>query len=83
MSGEPSSRERGLMLGHTYASREVDRVRLRGIARARNAVEVKAAVAGTMNEPADLDDPVAFWSGFAHGVKGFLVDQGAARTSGP
>ncbi len=83
MSGEPSSRERGLMLGHTYASSEVDRVKLRGIARARNAVEVKAAVESTIDEPADVDDPVAFWSGFAHGVTAFLVDQGAAWPAEP
>jgi hypothetical protein len=82
MSDELSARERGLMLGHTYASHQPDRVKLRRIATARNAKDVKASVDQTVCEPADLENAVAFWSGFAHGVTRFLVDQGA-EIAGP
>ena len=78
MSEELTSRERGLMKGHTYATRhEGDRVKLRSIVMARTADEVRANVQPTVIEPAGLDSPVAFWSGFAHGVAAFLVEDGA------
>jgi hypothetical protein len=78
VSEELTSRERGLMLGHTYAARyEDDHAKLRGIVRARTAEEVRANVDSTVVEPDGLDSSVAFWSGFAHGVAAFLVEEGA------
>jgi hypothetical protein len=46
---------------------------------ARTADEVRANVDSTVIERAGLDNSVAFWSGFAHGVAAFLVEDGAAR----
>jgi hypothetical protein len=75
---EPTSREQGLIIGHAYATRnEGDRVGLRRIVMARTAEEVRANVDSALIEPAGIDSPVAFWSGFAHGVGAFLVEQGA------
>jgi hypothetical protein len=84
LSGELTSREQGLMLGHTYAFRHAgDRPKLRPIVMSRTADEVKANVDSTVTEPAGLESPVAFWSGFAHGVAAFLVeDAHEARRSG-
>ena len=77
MSQQPTSRERGLTVGHAYAARfEGDRARLRLIVTARTADQVRANVDSTAIEPAALEDSVAFWSGFAHGVKTFLVEDG-------
>jgi hypothetical protein len=50
---------------------------LRPIVVARTADEVRANVDSTVIEPAALDSPVAFWSGFAHGVAAFLVEDGS------
>jgi hypothetical protein len=73
-----TSRERGLIVGHAYATRyHGDRVKLRPIVVARTADEVRANVDSTVIEPAALDSPVAFSSGFAHGVAAFLVEDGA------
>jgi hypothetical protein len=46
---------------------------------ARTADEVRANVDSTVIERPGLDDSVAFWSGFAHGVAAFLVEEGGAR----
>ena len=72
----PSSIEEGLTLGYGYAEKHRDdRQNLGRIARAHSAPEVAANV-----EPAEIPadgiaDHVAFWSGFAHGVKRYLVDE--------
>jgi hypothetical protein len=80
LSDELTSRERGLIIGHAYASRyEGDRAKLRPIVMARTADEVRANVDSTVIEPAGLESSVAFWSGFAHGVAAFLVEEGGAR----
>ena len=72
-----TARERGLLVGHAYASRyEGDRAKLRPIVMARRADEVRANVDSTVIEPAELESAVAFWSGFAHGVAAFLVEDG-------
>jgi hypothetical protein len=66
------------MLGRTYASRYTDdRAKLRSIVMARTADEVRANVHATVTEPARLESPSAFWSGFAHGVAAFLVEDAA------
>ena len=78
-----SSLEKGLALGYGYAeSHRDDRDSLRRIVRARSAPEVTANV-----DPAEIAAdasaaPVAFWSGFAHGVRRYLVDE-AARSTRP
>jgi hypothetical protein len=78
-----SSLEEGLTLGYGYAERHRDdRASLRRIVRARSAPEVTANI-----DPADVavdaaTAPVAFWSGFAHGVRRYLVEE-AARSSRP
>ena len=79
LDAELTSRERGLILGHSYASRcGGDHAKLRPIVRAKTADEVRANVDSTLIEPAGIDDPVAFWSGFAHGVAAFLVEEASA-----
>jgi hypothetical protein len=76
---ELTSRERGLIFGHAYASQYGgDRAKLRPIVRARTADEVRANVDSTLIEPAGIADSVAFWSGFAHGVAAFLVEEASA-----
>jgi hypothetical protein len=73
--GRPTSLELGLMMGHTYAFRHAgDRAKLTPIVRARTADQVKAKVDSTVTQPAGLDSPSAFWSGFAHGVAAFLLE---------
>jgi hypothetical protein len=80
VSDELTSRDQGLIAGHTYAARyQGDPVKLRHIVRARTAEEVRANVEPTVIEPAGLDSLVAFWSGFAHGVAAFLVEEGARQ----
>jgi hypothetical protein len=80
LSDELTSREQGLIIGHAYASRyEGDRTKLRPIVMARTADEVRTNVDSTVIEPAGLESSVAFWSGFAHGVAAFLVEEGGAR----
>ena len=80
LSHELTSRERGLIAGHAYASQyEDDRAKLRPIVMARTADAVRANIDSTVIERAGFDDSVAFWSGFAHGVAAFLVETGAAR----
>ena len=71
-----SSIEQAVSVGYGYAEKHRDdRLSLGRIARARSASEVTAnvdpgeiAVDGTI-------DPVAFWSGFAHGVGWYLLEQ--------
>jgi len=46
---------------------------------ARTADEVRANVDSTVIGRSGLDDSVAFWSGFAHGVAAYLVEKGGAR----
>ena len=80
LNDELTARERGLIAGHAYASRYGgDHAKLRPIVMARTADGVKANVEPTLIEPTGIDDPVAFWSGFAHGVAAFLVEEGGAR----
>lgn len=63
-------------LGYGYAEKhQDDRLRLGLIARAKSASEVTANV-GSGEIPADgIANPVAFWSGFAHGVRWYLIDE--------
>jgi hypothetical protein len=65
----------GLEAGLRYASENnSDRRRLARIVRAHTADEVAAILSGDVGEPDGIDDRVAYWSGFAHGVSRFLQD---------
>jgi hypothetical protein len=69
----PTALSVGLSDGLRYATENpADRRHLGQIARARNAGEIAALIAKTSIEPNDVVDEVAYWSGFAHGVRQFL-----------
>jgi len=75
-------RERGLILGHSYAaSFDGDPRKLTLIAKAKSAADVEANVDAALLRPGEIEDDVAFWSGFSHGVKAFLVEQGTPLDS--
>jgi hypothetical protein len=64
-----TSLSRGLEDGASYANAHLtDWARIGRIARAHTAAEVIAIVKADFGQPAGVDDPVAYWSGFAHGV---------------
>jgi hypothetical protein len=65
----PTSLSRGLEDGASYAKAHLtDWAQLGRIARAHTAAEVVAIVEANA-QPDGVDDPVAYWSGFAHGVQ--------------
>jgi|HubBroStandDraft_4_1064222.scaffolds.fasta_scaffold1019747_1 hypothetical protein len=65
----------GLEAGLSYATENPgDRRRLGRIVRAHTAAEVAAIVSESVSEPDDVNDRVAYWSGFAHGVRRFLQE---------
>jgi hypothetical protein len=65
-----TSLSRGLEDGANYANAHLaDWARLGRIARAHTAAEVVAIVEASFGQPDDVDAPVAYWSGFAHGVQ--------------
>jgi hypothetical protein len=73
------SLSRGLEDGASYATAHLtDWARLGRIARAHNAAEVVTIVEESFRQPDGVDDPVAYWSGFAHGV-GRVVRAAADR----
>ena len=78
MSGDTSpSIERGMALGYGYAEKNrADRLNLRRIARAHSASELTANVDEAETVPDGIVDRVAFWSGFAHGVARYLLEEG-------
>ena len=76
MTAERGPLESGLLAGREYAARvSADRVRLRRVAQSRNATETRAAIDWSLIEAADEAQPDAFWSGFMHGVREYLVAQ--------
>ena len=61
--------DHGLEDGVTWARAHLaDRTRLGRITRAHTAAEVIANLDPTFQMPDGIDDSVAYWSGFAHGV---------------
>ena len=63
----------GIEDGLRYAAENAaDRGRLGRIVRSHGASDVAALVDGDMVPPDGIDDIVAYWSGFAHGVGRFL-----------
>jgi len=72
-----SSIEKGITLGYGYAEKHRDdRLSVGRIARARSAPEVTANVDPAEIAADGIPDPVAFWSGFAHGVRRYLLEEG-------
>jgi hypothetical protein len=66
--------ERGLEAGYRYAeSHREDRGRLKTLARARSVSDVRAGL-DSADIAGEVGDPHKFWSGFAHGVAKFLVE---------
>jgi len=64
-----TSLSRGLQDGASYANSHLtDWERLGRIARAHTATEVVAIIGESFGQPVGVHDPVAYWSGFAHGV---------------
>jgi hypothetical protein len=71
-----SSIEEAMTLGYGYAEKHRDdRVSLGRIARARSATEVTASLDPAEIAADEIIDPVAFWSGFAHGVRWYLLEE--------
>ena len=65
----------GLEAGLRYATENPgDRRRLGRIVRAHTAADVAAIAGRSVAEPDGIDDRVAYWSGFAHGVRRFLQE---------
>jgi hypothetical protein len=63
----------GLEEGLRYAAENSgDRAHLGRIVRAHSAGDVADLVAESFAPPDGIDDVVAYWSGFAHGVGQFL-----------
>jgi hypothetical protein len=63
----------GLDDGLRYAAENSgDRARLGQIVRAHGAGDVVSLVAEGLTPPDGIDDVVAYWSGFAHGVAQYL-----------
>jgi hypothetical protein len=74
--------EEGVLAGRAYAARvSEDRAKLRRVAQSRNAEDTRAAIDWSLIEARDEEQPVAFWSGFVHGVREFLVDEAATSES--
>jgi hypothetical protein len=70
-----SALDLGLQAGFRYAGENSDdRRRLGRIVSAHTAAEVAAVLGADAYEPNEMDDPVAYWSGFAHGVRRFLQE---------
>jgi hypothetical protein len=68
--------EKALTLGYDYAEKhQEDRLRLGLIARAQSAPEVTANVDPAEISADGIAKPVAFWSGFAHGVRWYLLEE--------
>jgi hypothetical protein len=66
---EINALNRGLEDGASYANAHLaDWARLGRIARAPTAAEVVANLEAAYEQSDGLDEPVAYWSGFAHSV---------------
>lgn len=76
MNNERTPLEEGLLAGREYAGRAAgDRAKLRRVAQSRNAADTRAAVDWSLIEPPHGERPDAFWSGFMHGVREYLVSE--------
>jgi hypothetical protein len=74
---EFTPRERGLMIGHTWARMyEGDPADLRSIAGGETTPDIREAVESLLVESDDIENPTVFWEGFAHGVRARLAELG-------
>jgi hypothetical protein len=75
---EWTARERGLMIGHTWAKgyAGTDLRDLKPIANGRIDERTKDLIAAQLVYSDDIENPTAFWGGFAHGVAAYLVENG-------
>ena len=65
-----------MTLGYGYADKHRhDRLSLGRIARAQSPSEVTAHVDRAEIAADGIANPVAFWSGFAHGVRWYLLEK--------
>ena len=84
VNDERRSLESGLLAGREYAARtSEDRAKLRRVAQSRNAEDTRSAIDWSLIKAPDQERPVAFWSGFVHGVREFLVDEAATPPEQP
>jgi hypothetical protein len=79
MHDQQSPLEQGLLAGREYATlASHDRTKLRRVAQSRSANDTRAAIDWDLVEAPDEEQPAAFWSGFMHGVREFLLEEAAA-----
>ena len=78
MNDERRSLESGLIAGREYAARASDTAPASRAAQSRNAEDTRSAIDWSLIKAPDRERPVAFWSGFVHGVREFLVSDQAA-----
>ena len=75
---EFTPRERGILVGQKWAeSYEGDPGDLRPTADGVIATDLRQKIEALLVESDDIENPTAFWGGFAHGVRAYLVEQGA------
>jgi hypothetical protein len=73
---EFTPRERGILVGQKWAeSYEGDPGDLRPTADGVIAADLRKEIEAMLDESDDVET-TAFWSGFAHGVRAYLVEQG-------
>jgi hypothetical protein len=76
MNDQQSPLEKGLLAGREYAAlASNDRTKLRRVAQSRNAQDTRAAIDWSLVKAPAEEQPAAFWSGFMHGVRQFLLDE--------
>ena len=84
MNDERTPLEEGLLAGREYAARASDdRAKLRRVAQSRSAEHTRAAIDWSLIEAPEKEQPAAFWSGFMHGVREFLLDEAATPLEQP
>ena len=76
----PMGLEDGVSYGWAHLS---DRAGLGSIARAHTAAEVVENVDATFRIPRGVDDRIAYWSGFAHGVLRVLRESASVAFDAP
>lgn len=75
---EFSPRERGLLIGHKWAeSYDGDAADLQRVAEGEIPADLREGIVALLVESDDIENPTAFWEGFAHGVRAFIVEQRA------
>jgi len=84
MDRELAPMDKGMLAGQEYAIRTGgDHAKLRPVVKSWSAAEIHSAVDWDLIGPIEKEQPVEFWSGFAHGVRQFLVDEAATLSKDP